>query len=140
MQALTESCDTWFYQVGIKIGRGTDHGLGAADWASARNAGIPLRGEVEGRVPNDQYMKATHGRKLLNGDIANLSIGQGDTETTPLQMAQAMAIVGNGGTFYQTRLVQQVQTVDNEIVTAFQVREKKTLGASPSTMEQLRVG
>ena len=45
-------------------------------------------------------------------------------------MAQAMAIVGNGGTFYQTRLVQQVQTVDNEIVTAFQVREKKTLGAS----------
>ena len=85
-------------------------------------------------------MKATHGRKLLNGDIANLSIGQGDAETTPLQMAQAMAIIGNGGTFYQTRLVQQVQTVDNEIVTAFQVRAKKTLGASADTMEQLRVG
>ncbi len=93
---------------------------------------------MEGRVPNDQYMKATHGRKLLNGDIANLSIGQGDAETTPLQMAQAMAIIGNGGTFYQTRLVQQVQTVDNEIVTAFQVREKKTLGASADTMAQLR--
>jgi penicillin-binding protein 2 len=77
---------------------------------------------------------------LLNGDIANLSIGQGDTQTTPLQMAQAMAIIGNGGTFYQTRLVQQVQTVDNEIVTAFQVREKKTLGASPDTMAQLRTG
>ena len=40
--------------------------------------------------------------------------------------------------FYQTRLVQQVQTVDNEIVTAFQVREKKTLGASADTMAQLR--
>ena len=49
------------------------------------------RGEVDGRVPNDSYMKATHGRKLLNGDIANLSIGQGDTQVTPLQMAQAMA-------------------------------------------------
>jgi penicillin-binding protein 2 len=85
-------------------------------------------------------MKATHGRKILNGDIANLSIGQGDTESTPLQVAQAMAIIGNGGTFYQTRLVQQVQTVDNEIVTAFQVRDKKTLGASADTMEQLRVG
>jgi penicillin-binding protein 2 len=83
-------------------------------------------------------MKATHGRKLLNGDIANLSIGQGDTQATPLQMAQAMAIVGNGGTFYQTRLVQQVQTVDNEIVTAFQVREKKTIGASSDTMAQMR--
>jgi len=91
-------------------------------------------------VPNDQYMKATHGRKLLNGDIANLSIGQGDTQVTPLQMAQAMAIIGNGGTFYQSRLVQQVQSVDNEIVTAFQVRTKKTLNASESTMEQLKQG
>jgi penicillin-binding protein 2 len=139
VQALTESCDTWFYQVGIKTGAEP-----ILDWAQklgfGAKSGIPLRGEVEGRVPNDQYMKATHGRKLLNGDIANLSIGQGDTQVTPLQMAQAMAIIGNGGTFYQTRLVQQVQTVDNEIVTAFQVREKKTLGASADTMDQLRTG
>jgi len=139
VQALTESCDTWFYQVGIKTGAEP-----ILDWAQklgfGAKSGIPLRGEVEGRVPNDQYMKATHGRKLLNGDIANLSIGQGDMQVTPLQMAQAMAIIGNGGTFYQTRLVQHVQTVDNEIVTAFQVREKKTLGASAETMEQLRTG
>src|SRR5207237_4958100 len=81
----------------------------------------------------------THGRKLLNGDIANLSIGQGDALVTPLQMAQAMAIVANGGTFYQTRLVQQVQTIENEIVSAYQVREKRTLIVSPSTMEQLRI-
>ena len=139
VQALTESCDTWFYQVGIKTGAEP-----ILTWAQklgfGAKCGIPLRGEVEGRVPNDQYMKATHGRKLLNGDIANLSIGQGDTQVTPLQMAQAMAIIGNGGTFYQTRLVQQVQTVENEIVTAFQVREKKTLGASTDTLEQLRTG
>ena len=77
VQALTESCDTWFYQVGIKTGADP-----IIDWAQklgfGAKCGIPLRGEVEGRVPNDQYMKATHGRKLLNGDIANLSIGQGD--------------------------------------------------------------
>jgi penicillin-binding protein 2 len=137
VEAMTESCDTWFYQVGIKTGADP-----IIEWAQrlgfGTKCGIPLRGEVDGRVPNDQYMKATHGRKLLNGDIANLSIGQGDTQATPLQMAQAMAIIGNGGTFYQTRLVQQVQTVDNEIVTAFQVREKKTLGASEDTMAQLR--
>src|SRR3989440_895127 len=137
VQALTESCDTWFYQVGIKTGAEP-----IIEWAQrlgfGSKTGIPLRGEVDGRVPNDQFMKATHGRKLLNGDIANISIGQGDTQATPLQMAQAMAIIGNGGTFYQTRLVQQVQTVDNEIVTAFQVREKKTLGASADAMAQLR--
>jgi penicillin-binding protein 2 len=139
VQALTESCDTWFYQVGIKTGADP-----IIDWALklgfGAKCGIPLRGEVEGRVPNDQYMKATHGRKLLNGDIANLSIGQGDTEVTPLQMAQAMAIVANGGTLYQTRLVQQVQSIDNEIVSAYQVRAKKTINVSADTMEQLRTG
>jgi penicillin-binding protein 2 len=139
VQALTESCDTWFYQVGIKTGAGP-----IIDWALklgfGAKCGIPLRGEAEGRVPNDQYMKATHGRRLLNGDIANMSIGQGDILVTPLQMAQAIGIVANGGTFYQTRLVQQVQTFDNQIVTAYQVRAKRTLSLSPETLEELRTG
>jgi len=139
IQALTESCDTWFYQVGIKTGAEP-----IIDWALklgfGAKCGIPLRGEVEGRVPNDEYMKATHGRKLLNGDIANLSIGQGDTQVTPLQMAQAMAIIANGGIFYQTRLVQQVQSIGNEIVSAYQVREKRRLDIPAETMDQLRTG
>src|SRR5213075_1812080 len=139
VQALTESCDTWFYQVGIKTGAEP-----IIDWAQrlgfGAKCGIPIRGEVEGRVPNDSYMKATHGRKLLNGDIANLSIGQGDTQTTPLQMAQAMAIIANGGRFYQTRLVRQVQSVDHEIVTAYELREKRSLDVSAATMEEIRTG
>ena len=139
VQALTESCDTWFYQVGIKTGADP-----IIDWAQklgfGAKTGIPIHGEVEGRVPNDSYMKATHGRKLLNGDIANLSIGQGDTQVTPLQMAQAMSIVANGGTFYQTRLVQQVQSIDGGIVTAYNVREKRTLNFSSETLAQLREG
>lgn len=139
VQALTESCDTWFYQVGIKTGSEP-----IIDWAIklgfGAKCGIPLRGEAEGRVPNDEYMKATHGRRLLNGDIANLSIGQGDTQVTPLQMAQAMAIVANGGTLYQARLVQQVQTLDDQIVTAYQVRAKKTLELSSRTLDELRTG
>jgi len=139
VQALTESCDTWFYQVGIKTGAEP-----IIEWALklgfGAKCGIPLRGEAEGRVPNDEYMKATHGRKLLNGDIANLSIGQGDTQVTPLQMAQAMAIVANGGRFYQTRLVRQVQSVDHEIVTAYQLREKRSLDVSAATMEEVRAG
>src|SRR5881398_2024315 len=139
VQALTESCDTWFYQVGIKTGAEP-----IVDWALklgfGAKCGIPIRGEVEGRVPNDQYMKVAHGRRILNGDIANLSIGQGDTQVTPLQMAQAMGVVANGGTFYQTRLVQQVQSIDGGIVTAYNVREKKTLNFSSETTAQLRTG
>jgi penicillin-binding protein 2 len=139
VQALTESCDTWFYQVGIKTGAEP-----IIDWALklgfGAKCGIPLRGEVEGRVPNDEYMKATHGRKILNGDLANMSIGQGDILVTPLQMAQAVGVVANGGTLYQTRLVQQVQTIDNEIVSAYQVRAKRTIEISPETLEQVRTG
>jgi penicillin-binding protein 2 len=139
IQALTESCDTWFYQVGIRMGAEP-----IIDWALklgfGEKCGIPLRGEVPGRVPNDEYMKATHGRKLLNGDIANLSIGQGDVLVTPLQMAEAMAVIANGGTLYQPRLVQQVQTIDSQIVTAYQVRAKGSLEISPLTLEQLRAG
>ena len=139
MQALTESCDTWFYQAGIKTGSAP-----IIDWALklgfGAKCGIPLRGEAEGRIPNDEYMKATHGRKILNGDIANMSIGQGDMQVTPLQMAQAMGVIANGGTFYQTRLVQQVQTFDDQIVTAYQVRAKRTLDMSPETLEQVRTG
>ena len=139
VQALTESCDTWFYQVGIKTGAQP-----IIDWALAlgfgAKCGIPLRGEAEGRVPNDEYMKATHGRRLLNGDIANMSIGQGDIQVTPLQMAQAMGVVANGGTFYQTRLVQQVQTFDNQIVTAYQVRAKRTLNLSSETLDEVHTG
>ena len=139
VQALTESCDTWFYQVGIKTGAQP-----IIDWALqlgfGAKCGIPLRGEAEGRVPNDEYMKATHGRRLLNGDIANISIGQGDTQVTPLQMAQSMGVVANGGTLYQTRLVQQVQTFDNQIVTAYQVRAKRTLDLSSETLDELHTG
>ena len=139
MQALTESCDTWFYQAGIKTGSAP-----IIDWALklgfGAKCGIPLRGEAEGRIPNDEYMKATHGRKILNGDIANMSIGQGDIQVTPLQMAQAMGIIANGGTFYQTRLVQQVQTFDNQIVTAYQVRAKRNVDLSQETLEQVRTG
>jgi penicillin-binding protein 2 len=77
---------------------------------------------------------------LLNGDIANMSIGQGDIQVTPLQMAQAIGVVANGGTLYQTRLVQQVQTFDNQIVTAYQVRAKRTLNLSSETLDELQTG
>src|SRR6266542_1746127 len=55
-------------------------------------------------------------------------------------MAQAMGVIANGGTLHQTRLVQQVQTFDNQLVTAYQVRAKRTLDISSETLDQLRTG
>src|SRR5262249_17788366 len=127
------------YHGGIGIGLAQRLDL-ALELGFGAKCGVPLRGEAEGRTPNEENMKARHGRRILNGDIANMSIGQGDVQATPREMAQAMGIVANGGTFYQTRLVQQVQTFDNQIVTAYQVRVKRTLDFSPETLDELRKG
>jgi penicillin-binding protein 2 len=137
--ALTQSCDTWFYQVGIKTGSKK-----MADWALklgfGARTGIPLAAENEGRIPNDEFMKKVHGRKMLDGDLANFSIGQGDVLVTPLQLAQAMAVVGNGGTFYQTRLVKQVQSIDGKIVTAYNVRAREQVEFEPKILKEVKRG
>ena len=83
-------------------------------------------------------MKRVHKRKFYDGDTANFSIGQGDLEVTPVQMAQAMATLANGGTLYRTRLVQQVQTLDNEVTAAYEVRAKREVGISSDVLATLK--
>jgi penicillin-binding protein 2 len=137
--ALTQSCDTWFYQVGIKTGADP-----IIEWAQKMGfgvrTGIPLVSEADGRVPTQDYMKRVYGRKFLDGDVANFSIGQGDLLVTPLQMAEAMAAIGNGGTLYRARLVQQVQTYNNQIVTAYNIEAKADLGIDPKIMAAVKEG
>lgn len=136
-EALTQSCNTWFYQCGMRVGAriindyATRLGLGM-------RVGIPLNGEAEGRVMNDDYMVKVYKRHMYNGDVANLSIGQGDTLITPLQMAQAMGAVGNGGTLYQTRLVSQVQSVDGQIVSAYNMRARGEIDINDDAMKEIR--
>ncbi|MFM8230615.1 MAG: penicillin-binding transpeptidase domain-containing protein, partial [Chthoniobacterales bacterium] len=117
-QALAQSCNTWFYQVGLKLGAQP-----IIEWAHAlglgRRTGIPLAAEAGGNIPTDDYMLKVHRRKILQGDVANISIGQGDILVTPLQMAQAMGVIAAGGKFHQTRLVKQIQSIDNRVVSAY---------------------
>ncbi len=138
-QALAQSCDTWFYQVGIKTGSEK-----IVDWAKrfgfGTKTGLPLKDEASGLVPDNEYMKRVHKRKFYDGDIANLSIGQGDLEVTPVQMAQAMATLANGGQFHQIRLVQQVQTIDNGIASAYQVRTRRDVGLTPDVVDTIKKG
>jgi penicillin-binding protein 2 len=138
-QALEQSCNTWFYQAGQKIGAralltwAKRFGLGA-------RTGILLNGEADGRIPTDDYMEQTYHRHILGGDLANLSIGQGDILISPLQMAQAMGGLANGGVVYQARIVRQVQTLNNEVVYVYNPRAKDVLKLGPVTMEELRKG
>ena len=136
-EALTQSCNTWFYQVGLKIGAPPiidyAHRLGLG-----RRTGIPVKSESEGNIPTDEYMLRVHKRKIKNGDVANMSIGQGDILISPLQMAQAMGVVSQAGRFHQTRLVKQVQTIDNRVIAAYPDRVREEIPVSPEIAEVLR--
>jgi len=136
-EALTQSCNTWFYQVGLKTGAPIiiDYsrrlGLG-------RRTGIPVKSEASGNIPNDEYMLRVHKRKIKNGDVVNMSIGQGDILISPLQMAQAMAVLAENGRFHQTRLVKQVQTIDNRVVAAYPDRIREDIPVTPEIADLLR--
>ncbi|MEI7864279.1 MAG: penicillin-binding protein 2 [Chthoniobacterales bacterium] len=138
-QALAQSCNTWFYQVGLKIGAAP-----IIQWSDAlglgRRTGIPLSTEARGNIPNDEYMLRVHKRKILQGDVANISIGQGDVLITPLQMAQAMGVLAAGGTFHQTRLVKQVQSIDNHVVSAYPDRIRSELNIQDENLAELTKG
>lgn len=138
-EALAQSCNTWFYQVGLKIGAQPiiewSHALGLG-----KRTGIPLAAESAGNIPTDDYMLKVHHRKILQGDVANMSIGQGDILVTPLQMAQAMSIIAAGGTFHQTRLVKQVQSIDNRVVAAYPDRVRAELNIGEENLADLKKG
>ena len=138
-QALAQSCNTWFYQVGLKIGAAP-----IIDWADAvgfgKRTGIPLRAESPGNIPTDDYMLRVHNRNILQGDIANMSIGQGDILVTPLQMAAAMGVIAARGSFHQTRLVKQVQSLDNKVMAAYPDRVRAELNIDEANFEAVDKG
>lgn len=137
VEALTQSCNTWFIQAGIKIGAPS-----MIEWTRrlglGRKTGIPLKAETDGNIPDDAYMLRVQKRKILKGDVANMSIGQGDIKISPLQMAQAYGVIGTGGQFHQTRLVKQIQGIDNKVVAAYPDRVRDDLQIKPEDMETLR--
>ena len=137
--ALTVSCNTYFYRIGLKSGAQpiVDY---AARLGFGQKSGIPLSGEESGNLPTNEYMLRVHKRKFMPGDVANLSIGQGDLLVTPLQLAHAMGSIGNGGTVYQPRLVLQVQGVDQKIALGYEIRVRDQIVVDPNVMEAIREG
>ena len=139
VQALTQSCNTYFYKMGLKEGHKPILEY-AALLGLGRKTGIPLGGESPGNLMTTEYMMKTYKRRLMPGDIANLSIGQGDTTVTPLQLASAFGSVGNGGTVFMPRLVLQVQAVDGKITFGYDVRVREQFTIDKDTMKALRDG
>jgi penicillin-binding protein 2 len=138
-RALARSCNPWFYQVGIKTGPSAFLSV-ARRLGFGSKTGLPLVGETEGLIPNNKWMKKHHGRRLLDGDTANLSIGQGVMLASPLQVAQGMAGIANGGALPKLRLVKQVQDVAGRVLVTNDPERRNFLNLDPMAVKIVHEG
>jgi penicillin-binding protein 2 len=103
-KALTESCDVYFYKLGKRLG--VDR---ISEYAKAcgfgERTGIMLPHERSGIIPTREWKRRTRGERWQGGDDLNLSIGQGFTLVTPLQVARFVASVINGGRLLKPELL-----------------------------------
>ncbi len=110
VQALTASCDVYFWEIGQTL-NGIDASLlrkYANQMGVGVKTGIDTIDEAEGYVPDPDSKFKLKGEKWGLGDSLNTVIGQGDVQVTPLQVARMIAGIANGGTLYQPTLVKQV--------------------------------
>ncbi|MFP6874054.1 MAG: penicillin-binding transpeptidase domain-containing protein [Verrucomicrobiales bacterium] len=110
--AIKYSCNGYFYRYGNKTGIRNIQQV--AKWMGlGERSGIPLNNEDPGLVPNPEWKLAQGLGKWGDSDTAQVSIGQGATEVTPLQMAAVAAGVANRGICYKPKLVHKI--VENGI-------------------------
>lgn len=80
----------------------------------------------------------TEGMRFRAGDAVNISIGQGDTVVTPLQMAMAYAAIANGGTVYEPRVVKAIMNADGSVAEKIEPKVKNKLPISNETLKYIQ--
>ncbi len=113
-QALVNSCNTVFYQIGAALDEKDDELLPAMAkaYGLGEATGIPYLPEYSGIVPSPEWKLNVVGDYWARGDAVNLSIGQGYLEATPLQMANVYTAIANGGHLLQPFVVEFTQLPD----------------------------
>lgn len=97
LQAIAQSCDVYFYQLGLKLGLDNIHQY-SLKMALGQETGLDLQGENMGLIPDDNYYRTKRGyNRFFKGVLLNLSIGQGEILVTPIQIAHMMNLIGNNG-------------------------------------------
>jgi len=129
--ALQWSSDTFFYQIGKRVGGPTliswtrKYGFG-------QKTGLEFTTEeAKGLVPDDNWKQKVWKRPWTIGDTINMSIGQGALQTTPLQVAVMFAVPANGGYRVQPHLLK-----DHEQAKSW----RESLNLKPTTVKVLRAG
>ncbi len=109
--AIADSCDSYFYKMGISIGR--DQILKfARNYGINQPTHIDLSGERRGLIPEATWFKKRHKRPWQTGDTANISIGQGDLLATPIEINMMTASIVNEGIIYKPHLLKEVLSLD----------------------------
>ena len=106
-RAIMQSCDVFFYQVGVELG--VDRiARYAKDFFLGQRLGVELNAERPGLVPTSAWKKKVHGVSWAPGDTPNIAIGQGYDLMTPMQIVTLYAAIANGGKIWQPHLVRKV--------------------------------
>jgi penicillin-binding protein 2 len=144
-QALTVSSDVFFYQLGRDM-NGSDllqrwaHRLGLG-----RKTGIDLPGELPGLVPSPQWRNRLFRKHLTDrpwsvGDNINLSVGQGDLQANPLQMAVAYATIANGGNVLAPRIGERIEDSSGRAIQELQAPPTRHLRIKPEFRQAILEG
>ncbi len=132
--AIKRSCNTWMYQAALAVGADSITGM-AIKLGFGEKTGIPLKAEAAGTVPTNARKMEQRGSKLSSGELANISIGQGEVLATPLQVCQSMSALADGTNLTQPRLVRQIQDVNDKVVMATEVQVRRRIDLNPEHRE-----
>jgi penicillin-binding protein 2 len=136
-RAIAESCDIYFYQVGLKVGAdliahyANEMGLGRA-------TGISLPHEKSGIVPSSSWKKKRFGVPWYSGETLSFSVGQGYLNTTPLQLLMLISGVANGGKFYLPQVVEKVENIYGDELKGYPPVELGRANVSEKTLQIVR--
>jgi penicillin-binding protein 2 len=113
-KAIYQSCDTFFYTLGERLGIGR-----IAKYAQAfglgQRTGIDLPQEVSGVMPSEEWKIRNFKQKWYAGETISVSIGQGAVATTPVQLARAIGGIASDGKLYRPHLVRPEDIPDEQM-------------------------
>ena len=136
-KAIVESCDTYFYQLGQRLGVDKIAKYARA-FGLGEKTGAFFDDEKSGLVPDTAWKRKRFRQPWYPGETPSVAIGQGYLTTTPLQLANMMAAVANGGTLYRPRIVDKIESVDGLTVREYSAEKIRTIDLKPQTLRRVR--
>ncbi len=140
-RALAESCDVYYYQLGMDVGAEAIEEM-AVNFGLGATTGVDLPHEKKAKLPLalKRDRKRASDRFWAGGETLNYAIGQGLLQVTPLQMAMLMSTFASGGAIWQPYLVADAQHFGKLIEHLGQPKLLKRLTLSERSMALVREG